>query len=296
MRLKLILLGILSANLVTAAPKKKASAERKRAVAVIPLLNNTQSKGLDFLSPALSDAIGNAVTQSQDFRQVERAQLKAVLKELELQQSGLTDDGTLNLQSAKVPAELIIGGSYIGNAAEITVTIRAIDVSSATVVLSRRVQAPIEQIFTKVSETMPVFLALLSGKNLAELSVVSEPQGAAVYINGNPIGETPVLGLKMPEGTYELRVVKKDFKDFEQILDLKTDEKRRVDIQLVESSYRRRIYWDFLGSWFIPLSNFSKNVAHGALGLGQAYGRFLIHLEGAMSSETKYTYSYSTQI
>lgn len=48
----------------------------------------------------------------------------------------ITDDGEVKIQSAKIPAQFIIGGSYTGTPAEITVTIKAIN-ATATVAAMR---------------------------------------------------------------------------------------------------------------------------------------------------------------
>ena len=71
----------------------EAAPVRKKAAAVVPFQNNTGSKGLDFLASSISESVSTAVARTTHLRLVERAQLKSVLKEMELHQSGLTDDG-----------------------------------------------------------------------------------------------------------------------------------------------------------------------------------------------------------
>lgn len=287
--------GIGLAVLVAAAIlpiKTEAAGARKKAAAVVPFQNNTGSKGLDFLANSISESVSTAVTKTPHLRLVERKQLKAVLKEIELHQSGLTDDGEVKIQSAKVPAEFIIGGSFSGNATEITVTIKAIDVTTATVAAMRRVTAPIDSIFSQIEATMPGMLAVLSGQNVAELTVVSEPSGATVYLDGNAIGETPLVAFKAAEGHHEIRIFKNDFKDAEQTFDLAEGEKRKLDVYLVEASYRNRPYIDVSGYWFNPFSSFSKSAPMGAVGLGHAFRRFLIKFEFAAPAVTNYTYTY----
>lgn len=270
----------------------EAAPVRKKAAAVVPFQNNTGSKGLDFLASSISESVSTAVARTTHLRLVERAQLKSVLKEMELHQSGLTDDGEVKIQSAKIPAQFIIGGSFTGSPAEITVTIKAIDVSTATVAAMRRVTGPIDSIFTQIEAAMPGILAILSGENIAELTIVSEPQGATVFLDGNAIGETPLVAFKTTEGHHEIRIFKRDFKDSEQTFDLASGEKRKLDVYLVEASYRNRPYIDVAGYWFNPFKNFSKSAPLGAVGLGHAFRRFLIKFEFSAPAVTQYSYTY----
>lgn len=265
---------------------------KRQGVAVLPFQNNTKNKGLDFLSQSLADAVATPVSKDKNIRLVERTQLKAVLKEIELQQSGLFDESAVHLPTGKIPADVLIVGTYTGTSTDIAVTIRAIEVQSASVLAMRRTSGSIDTVFGKVEGLVPEFLALLSGGSVAELTVISVPDGAWVYLDGNFVGETPLISLKTVEGHHELRIIKKSYKDIEQKLDIVAEEKRKVDIFLVETSYLNRPYIDLAGYWLFPIKGFSTTGPLGAFGLGHSFKQFLIKFEFSSPALLSYKYTY----
>lgn len=270
----------------------KRGPSKRQGVAVLPFQNNTKNKGLDFLSQSLADAVATPVSKDKNIRLVERTQLKAVLKEIELQQSGLFDESAVHLPTGKIPADVLIVGSYTGSSTDIAVTIRAIEVQTASVVAMRRASGSIDTIFGQVEGLVPEFLALLSGGSVAELTVISVPEGAAVYLDGNFVGETPLVSLKTVEGHHELRLIKKKYKDVEQKLDIVAEEKRKVDVFLVETLYMNRPYVDIGGYWFLPFKSFTSSGPIGTFGIGHSFRQFLVKFEFAAPALVSYKYSY----
>ena len=68
----------------------------------------------------------------------------------------------------------------------------------------------------------------------ALLSVNSIPWGS-VYIDGQPVGNTPQIDLPVPRGSHRLRVERDGFRPYERLIELATGQRLRItDITLVE--------------------------------------------------------------
>ncbi len=68
------------------------------------------------------------------------------------------------------------------------------------------------------------------------LSVSSNPADASIYIQGQLAGTTP-YEVKLPEGTYEVKISKKGFEDYETTIDLRGGTKRSVSVSLEKLQY-----------------------------------------------------------
>jgi hypothetical protein len=68
----------------------------------------------------------------------------------------------------------------------------------------------------------------------ALLSVNSVPWGS-VYIDGQPVGNTPQIDLQVPSGSHRLRVERDGFRPYERLIELASGQRLRItDIALVE--------------------------------------------------------------
>ncbi|MBV6493968.1 MAG: hypothetical protein LDLANPLL_01992 [Turneriella sp.] len=266
--------------------------KKKPAVAVLRFQNETKNKGLDFLGQSLADSVAARLSKEKKIRLVERNHLGAVLKEMELQQSGLFDGDTVNLPIKKIPADILVVGVYSGQSATLQVSIKAVDVTTASVIAMRRATGSVDTIFSQLDALLSEFIALLTGEDLAELTVATVPDGAAVYLDGNFVGESPVVALKTTKGRHTIQVTKKKYKTAEQAIDVATDEKRKIDLFLVETLYTNRPYASISGFLFSPLSGFNKSTALGTVGIGHSFGDALIKFEFAAPALSSYTYSY----
>ena len=66
------------------------------------------------------------------------------------------------------------------------------------------------------------------------LSVNSIPWGR-VYIDGQPVGNTPQIDLQVPSGSHRLRVERDGFRPYERMIELAAGQRLRItDISLVE--------------------------------------------------------------
>lgn len=75
------------------------------------------------------------------------------------------------------------------------------------------------KIFMKKLLLLPVVAALLaacsstSATFTEDVTIDSLPQGADVFLNGEVIGQTPMMATLPKDGVYELRIAKKGYKD-----------------------------------------------------------------------------------
>ncbi|NPA47179.1 MAG: PEGA domain-containing protein, partial [Thermococci archaeon] len=77
------------------------------------------------------------------------------------------------------------------------------------------------------SKTLSVTLSPLYG----QVKITSTPLGAKVYINGSYKGMTP-LDLSLPPGTYNVRISKQGYKDYETPLSLSAGEHKTLSVTL----------------------------------------------------------------
>jgi hypothetical protein len=56
-----------------------------------------------------------------------------------------------------------------------------------------------------------------------------------VYIDGQPVGNTPQIDLQVPSGSHRLRVERDGFRPYERLIELASGQRLRItDIALVE--------------------------------------------------------------
>jgi len=73
---------------------------------------------------------------------------------------------------------------------------------------------------------------------LYELYIVSEPEGAAVFINNQSYGKTP-FNKKLPKGVYEIKITKTNFKDYVKRINLNKSGKVTAKMELTDEYLAR---------------------------------------------------------
>lgn len=68
------------------------------------------------------------------------------------------------------------------------------------------------------------------------LSVVSDPAGASVYVDGKLAGQTPLSAAQLPVGEHRVRVVKEGYLENGRIVAIAVGESKSVDVKLTKYS------------------------------------------------------------
>jgi TolB-like protein len=106
----------------------------KANVAVADLVNDTDLTKKKHIGQAVRDLIQTEISRSTVFGLVERADLEKVVREQQLQMTGLTDPGSAAKIGQILNADLILSGSVTELGDEFNVTIKLIDVESGQVI------------------------------------------------------------------------------------------------------------------------------------------------------------------
>lgn len=89
------------------------------------------------------------------------------------------------------------------------------------------------------SERQELNLELVEGVTLSRLSVNSDPEGATVLLDGQPVGETPLEALQLPAfRTYAVELQRAGYQGWKRALHLSRDD-RRLDAKLTATAAPR---------------------------------------------------------
>jgi formylglycine-generating enzyme required for sulfatase activity/serine/threonine protein kinase len=64
------------------------------------------------------------------------------------------------------------------------------------------------------------------------LTVASKPSAATVYVDDNPVGQTPIKMKKLADGTHRIRIVKKRFAEHEESIIIRQNANVNLDVEL----------------------------------------------------------------
>ncbi|WP_232473523.1 PEGA domain-containing protein [Thermococcus profundus] len=135
--------------------------------------------------------------------------------------------GYLTVYSVPSDAEVYVDGSLIGRTPVVGYKL------STGRHEVRIVKEDYEEYFVNVTiepgETTVVNVTLTPKP--AVLVINSDPSGAKVYINGTYEGVTP-LNLTLQPGTYEVKLVKKDYEDYTSVVTLEPGEEKTLNVSL----------------------------------------------------------------
>lgn len=211
----------LIAGILLAAPAVTAAAPR---MAVLNFSNHTGSNGLSYLSTALPEAIVSNLARSRKIGVVERMQMKSVLNEIALQQTGLFEASQVTQVGKMVKADLLLLGSFTGTPENLTVVLKVVQVSTSQVVDGRILKTTLEKVFDQSSQSVLAMVPAVLGQDIGYLTVHTNPEGAEVYLDGSQIGVSPLVDYRVGAGQYRVEVFLKDHFPEEQQVTLRKDE------------------------------------------------------------------------
>lgn len=124
------------------------SEDLKLSIAILPFKNLTGNENNDWIGVGFSETMSAGLSQFKKISVVERANIKSVLKEIELSLTGLVDDNNAIEAGKLVGAEYLILGSYQLLNNSIRVSYRTIDVNSGIIVSGNNITNMYENIFS----------------------------------------------------------------------------------------------------------------------------------------------------
>lgn len=155
-------LAALVALLLLAAPT--LSAQKPRTIAIAYFDNNTGSAELEPLRRGLADMLITDLSHLEKLQLVERERLNQVLGELRLSKSKFIDPKTAQKLGKGLAAELIMTGSVALGGDVMRVDVRVIEVATAKVVASDKVEGKKQDFFAIEKDLVDVLIKTLDLK------------------------------------------------------------------------------------------------------------------------------------
>jgi TolB-like protein len=270
------------------------NAAARNSVAVVNFSNSSASRSLDYLKTALPESVSGTLSSSREITVLERNELKQVLKEIELEQSGAVDSGQVARAGKLLRADVLLMGSFSGDAERINVTLRAVDVTSGAVIEGRSVSASLATILDEAGKAALAMASAIAGGKSGRLTVTSSPEGAEVLIDGIVIGTTPVVEYRLSAGSHSVFVRKPGYESAERNATIRPGETERLSETLAPA---REAIQVFVGAGYARLFPMDSTLKQGNLFMGQlgiTFGRWTADFSYGLTTGWDHSYSYSS--
>lgn len=284
--------GIITVFVLLTSLSQLYSLQKKmRTVAVLDFTNEQKSPGLDYLRQSLPESISASLSKSADVQVVERRNLSAVLKEAELAQLGVTDTEEIQKAGRLAKADVLILGSFSGKPDSIRLTMKAVESSTGKVIDGKNVSASLGDLFDKSAQAVLGMAGVISGKRLGTITISTNPEGAEIFLDGNSIGESPVIEHKISAGEHRIFITKMGYTEQEYTVSVKPGENVKWSANLPE---KRKAQLIILAFSFHRV--FSDNSALKPSNLylpqvGLSFGKITAYFELGLSAwDHSYTY------
>lgn len=164
-RLIFILLLFFNITLLMLAPASaQEETETKIVIAAADFQNNTGESEFDHLSKAIPSSIITNLAAFEQFKIVERSQLKAVLDELALSMQGIVDKQTAAKVGKHAGATLLIIGDFVIIGNEILINARLVEVTTSEVRAGIRKRGTLTNLLTLLDKISADILEELQGE------------------------------------------------------------------------------------------------------------------------------------
>ena len=258
-----------------------------------------EKSSMDFLSEQIPAMIESRLAREKTIRIQERRKLNEILHEHELAQYGVLNaeaQTKSELEMARlIRADYMILGNFkVDNKSKaVDVFFKLVHADTGVVGFTAQLKSAGEMTLCKDIESASGMAAaeILGGRS-AEITVESSPGNSRVYLNGNYIGETPVVSYPVVAGNYELRLDKKNYISQKNNVEIKDGEKleRQVDLYFEGFYfYKRKVYMNIMTADDASYGNQKKgdpsfNQVGGGFGAIYMMGKYFINASLQMTS------------
>ncbi|MDY6968290.1 MAG: PEGA domain-containing protein [Spirochaetota bacterium] len=214
-------------------------AQTKKTVAVLNF-TNYGGEGLKYLSNAVPESISTSLVELKEINVVERTQIKKLLNELELEQTGLIDIGNASRIGKMARADILIIGSISGDPENLIVSLKAVDITSSNLITARIIKTSLANLFNLANQAVRTMGAVITGQEMGTISVSTNPTGAEIYIDGLVIGKSPIIESKITVGEHRVKAVKKGYLDYDEIVNISLESHEKLNPILREDNIKDR--------------------------------------------------------
>lgn len=124
------LLPLFAAVLILLPPAHAFAGGKRVAVTVMPFVALDDKGEEEWLGKALSDMVARKLAENDGFDVLERDKLQSFLKEMELQQSGFTDEKMLQRLGSLAKVDSVLYGNYAEDGGAVTLNLLEMDVAT----------------------------------------------------------------------------------------------------------------------------------------------------------------------
>jgi TolB-like protein len=273
---KILFLFIFCAGFAGLYAQQKGKTPTQKSVAVVNFTNNGDFS-LNGYSTSIPEAVSISMSKMGGIRVIDRANLGKIIDEISLQQSGLLE-GNASKAGKLVKADVLIIGSISGNGQSITLTMKAVEVSTGNILDGRVLKGSSDKIMDFAQSASIAMASILSGKSVGSISVSTNPDGCEIFIDGLSVGKAPVVQYKVVAGSHSITAVKDGYIEAETSVTVDPDENERWEPSLASKQKLDRFEYG-LGIFYN--TTFSKKLGSGftvSPYIGQTFEHFYIGL------------------
>ncbi len=193
-------------------------ARDKPRIAVLPFSDTNANSKREGYGEAISGMLMTELINGKIFQVIERNEIQRMMEEMTLQLSGAVDSKTAKRIGEILGVEILVFGTVakFGNLVETDIRLIATETGEALLAESASSRS-VEEIRSMVKNLARKIEKRYLGRFLEELRVTSTPAGATVYVDGNLVGETPIVH-NLGKGHHKVIVRKRGYDNWEKII------------------------------------------------------------------------------
>jgi TolB-like protein len=210
-------------------------------IAVLPFTDTNKSAKEDEYGEAISNMLMTKLINDKVFQVIERSQINMIIEELKLNLSGVIDSNTSKKIGEIYGVDYLVFGSVAKFGNRVETDIRLVETQSGKAELAESASSNNEAEMRSMVENLVYKIEnRYQDKNKKEVSIVSNPSRASVYVDGKFTGETPLTG-KLVFGSHAVKIVKPNYLNWEQTVNV-TNSTRKIDAKLVMTAeYKKQL-------------------------------------------------------
>src|SRR5712691_11178614 len=164
MRPRVPVAGFLFALCALVGPDRSAgAADKARRIAIMPFQNVNGGKELDSIGTGIAETLITELGRIPDLTLVERSRLNDAQKEIKLGQSGAVENSTAQKMGKFLGADGVVVGSFQLVGKTLRISARVIDVQTAQVRESTRVDGPPDDLLNLQDQLAAKLLEAMKG-------------------------------------------------------------------------------------------------------------------------------------
>jgi hypothetical protein len=212
----------------------------------VAILDFTNTGGLsEQETVTLGNRLNSMLVKTNAFIVLERGQMDDILDEQGFQQTGCTTTECAVEMGRLLNVQKMISGSIGKLGKTYTIDLSLIDVQTAQIEKSffRDFKGEIDGLLDLMQVIADQIAAIVGGTGqpvvepegkIVNLEIISEPEGATIFINNKQVGKTPFASNAKEGLTVNIRLEKANYKPWEKTIKISEDEEIEAELEFTE--------------------------------------------------------------